>query len=809
MPHSRSRASLALLFGLPLALAAIRPGFAHPTPSEPSAPAPIGGTPDRTDLDPRLDSARVEFDAGRFFHASEILRAVDRDAALDAEWRFLLARAEAGYRNWAGVVALLDGADWAADRPERWGLLARALEELGRRTEAINAYRESLTTDASRLADARMTGFDLESDRRVRQARLARLYFREGFRDSGLRLVTLLADSVPVLGAAAMVEGLDGAVEAGDTAFVREGMRHITLPAERDRLWEADAEATLAAGDTTGAESRYRRLLVSETSETRRAIALETLADLAMARRDTVAALESYGRAFDLAPLSSAGMRSARPLADRTRPDAERSRLLGRSLDRLGDGRRALAMWDRHVRLATEAGEEPDAATRVERARLMATVPARVEEAIEEYRALDEHPDPAIGARVLELWAGLRRRQGQTANEATLREWLVERYPDTDQAARVVFQRADGAHDRQEWNRALELYDEVARMAPERADAGLARMRMGQIHLTRNDPAAAEGVYSSYLADFPEGRRWEEASYWAARTRVDLGRAADARPLLDRLRREEPFGYYTVITGQLLGEEFSVPPIPPGELRIPADLRRGVDEVRMLDAAGFSDVANRHVARIVEATEATGDVDARLALAHSLNELGRTIDGINLGWQLRREGVPWTRTLLSVVYPFPFREMIEREAAEWGLDPLLVGALIRQESAFVEAIKSPAGAVGLMQVMPATGAEVARAVGPREFTPASLETAEVNLHLGARFLIEMLDRFGPELPLVLSAYNAGPTRANRWKNFPEISDLDRFTERIPFDETRGYVKNITRNLAIYRAVYGDRTILQD
>ena len=99
-------------------------------------------------------------------------------------------------------------------------------------------------------------------------------------------------------------------------------------------------------------------------------------------------------------------------------------------------------------------------------------------------------------------------------------------------------------------------------------------------------------------------------------------------------------------------------------------------------------------------------------------------------------------------------------------------------------------------------------MGPRNFTPASLETAEVNLHLGARFLIEMLDRFGPDLPLVLSAYNAGPTRAARWRNFPELEELDRFTERIPFAETRGYVKNITRNLAIYRAIYGDRAILQ-
>jgi soluble lytic murein transglycosylase len=104
--------------------------------------------------------------------------------------------------------------------------------------------------------------------------------------------------------------------------------------------------------------------------------------------------------------------------------------------------------------------------------------------------------------------------------------------------------------------------------------------------------------------------------------------------------------------------------------------------------------------------------------------------------------------------------------------------------------------------MPPTGRQLARSIGPLGFTPESLESAEVNLHLGGRFLRDMLDRFGPDLPLVLSAYNAGPTRATRWRDFPEAPDRLRFTERIPFEETRGYVKNVTRNLAMYRALYG-------
>ena len=162
----------------------------------------------------------------------------------------------------------------------------------------------------------------------------------------------------------------------------------------------------------------------------------------------------------------------------------------------------------------------------------------------------------------------------------------------------------------------------------------------------------------------------------------------------------------------------------------------------------------------------------------------------------------WDRRLLEVVYPFPYREIVAREAAEWGVSPIMLAALIRQESAFEADIVSHAGAIGLMQVMPSTGRELAGAHGPNPFQESSLTAPEVNLHLGSAFFVDMSERYDGVLPLVLSAYNAGPTRATRWRRYPEASDPLRFTERIPFEETRGYVKNVRRNLGLYQILYG-------
>jgi soluble lytic murein transglycosylase len=85
-----------------------------------------------------------------------------------------------------------------------------------------------------------------------------------------------------------------------------------------------------------------------------------------------------------------------------------------------------------------------------------------------------------------------------------------------------------------------------------------------------------------------------------------------------------------------------------------------------------------------------------------------------------------------------------------------------------------------------------------------LEVADLNLHLGAGYLVDALARYNGDLPLTLSMYNAGPHRADRWKDFPEASDRLRFTERIPFAETRDYVKRVTRNRILYEALYGGR-----
>jgi soluble lytic murein transglycosylase len=175
---------------------------------------------------------------------------------------------------------------------------------------------------------------------------------------------------------------------------------------------------------------------------------------------------------------------------------------------------------------------------------------------------------------------------------------------------------------------------------------------------------------------------------------------------------------------------------------------------------------------------------------------------VAIGWDLFSRAGGWNERLLHIIYPFAFRTIVEPEAQRAGVDPFLAAGLIRQESMFQPDAVSGAGAVGLMQVLPATGEALARSVELPRFDDAMLRKPEINVILGVHYLAQQLESYEDRLPLVLGAYNAGPHRITRWSEFPEFADDGLFTERIPFTETREYVKIVQQNARIYRALYG-------
>ena len=149
-------------------------------------------------------------------------------------------------------------------------------------------------------------------------------------------------------------------------------------------------------------------------------------------------------------------------------------------------------------------------------------------------------------------------------------------------------------------------------------------------------------------------------------------------------------------------------------------------------------------------------------------------------------------------YPFPFLKEIETWSQERQMNPLLVTALIRQESRFEPKIRSVAGAVGLMQVMPGTSKWVAEKINLKQY---KMENPNDNVLLGTWFLDYTHRQYDDNSLLAVARYNAGPTNVSKWLRTLGKSDPDEFVEAIPFDETKGYVRQVFGNYWNYLRLY--------
>lgn len=153
-------------------------------------------------------------------------------------------------------------------------------------------------------------------------------------------------------------------------------------------------------------------------------------------------------------------------------------------------------------------------------------------------------------------------------------------------------------------------------------------------------------------------------------------------------------------------------------------------------------------------------------------------------------------------YPFPYQDKVYRYGRENGVDPYLIAAVIRTESKFVAAARSPKGAMGLMQMMPETAKWVAGQVGQDDFRDAMLNDPETSIRFGAWYLASLRKEFNGNEILVLAAYNGGRGNVGQWMRQLGWGKDFRDIDRIPYKETREYVKKVLSARERYKALYG-------
>jgi soluble lytic murein transglycosylase len=309
------------------------------------------------------------------------------------------------------------------------------------------------------------------------------------------------------------------------------------------------------------------------------------------------------------------------------------------------------------------------------------------------------------------------------------------------------------------------------------------------------------------------------AAYWRARLLAESGDAGreSARAIWSDLATRFPASYYGVLARARLDEAEpgealpapapAAPPAPvthdAGDLALDPHFRAGVallrigvdrtaaEELNAIDLARLRDHDARPALLVADLLLRAGDARSASLLLCTVarDALRRGPDGRNLrAWR--------------VAYPRAFREHVARWAPRATVPVDLFHALIREESGLDARAVSPAGAVGLSQLMLPTAREVARAHRMRPPTTRDLEVPAISIRIGSRYLGDLLGRFGGSIPLALASYNAGPGAVARWVAKRGDLDVDEFVEEIPYEETREYVKRVLRSFAAYRLLYG-------
>lgn len=589
----------------------------------------------------------------------------------------------------------------------------------------------------------------------------------------------------------------DAAAAAGDTIAVnrRLGAAGSVLVNRYGRFTRV--RALEEAGALVDAIEEAKAIAAASSGSTK-ATALTTVGRLRLLRGDTARAMSAFREAIEA---SSSAYDAARLLSELPGITLDDQLAIGQVYLRGGNMARA----SRGIRAWLDAGR----GTAAERRNLHLALgrgffrAGDYADAERELRAGAEGASAGVAAPALYDAARARYRRGQVSEARSALRSLAQQYAGSATAARAWYLLGDLDQDEKRFDDARANFRRAIDTGADSEEVGLAYMRIAGIDFAAGDYASARERFDAYRTRYPTGRRTQQATYWSGVASLHLGDSAAARARFQEAMRMDPMDYYGVRAAERLdttpGDVIALGAAP-ARVPLSAATAAALDVVDLLRDAGWSDAASFEMDR---ARDSFGsDVASLYALAEALNERGYTSQGIRIGLDLRRRAGEWNGRLLRIVYPMPYRDAITAEAARHGIDPYLAAGLIRQESLFNARAVSPAGAMGLMQVMPATGERLARRLGISGFEPAMLHDPLINIRLGMQFLADMIAEYDGRVDAVLAAYNAGPSRVDRWMEFPEWADPELFSERIPFAETREYVKIVQQNARLYDALYG-------
>jgi len=442
-------------------------------------------------------------------------------------------------------------------------------------------------------------------------------------------------------------------------------------------------------------------------------------------------------------------------------------------------------------------------------------------DAIELFKKLSRKNDDLPG---LAFWMSRTYAKLNEFDKAiAIRRDMVKRYGKSRTAASYLSQIAFLYVDQGRYEKALKEWKSVISMRP----GGKLRMEANWFiawsHYRLGHYDLAIEQFNSILKNKKMAHRYdlyERALYWKGRALAESGRPSDARGIFNQLSGDS--GYYSVLARRRLngdarnGRSFAKEShdggvAASGMSRLPSPEEVEGRSIHLARALRLDELGlHREAAREIRAASMDASYDPMVMLELSKRDhtydVGRRVALSNYRGTLRNfpRGGGMGRYIWDRVYPEAYPLFVRDETSDSRVDPRLIWSIMKAESNFRPHVVSPAGAIGLMQLMPSTARRMLGGGEARDFNSHTLFEPEVNIAFGVEYVKKIWGYFPDDHVSVIASYNAGEEAAQRWldnKRKLAEKDIEQYVEEIPYAETCLYVKRVLSNYWTMQRLY--------
>ena len=397
------------------------------------------------------------------------------------------------------------------------------------------------------------------------------------------------------------------------------------------------------------------------------------------------------------------------------------------------------------------------------------------------------------------------RRKGHLKTATSRLESFVKDYTWSELVDNALYDIAQIYEKRGKSESAIDAYARLIQTAPKSPYADVAAWRTGWHRFDEKRYEESYNAFKGLKENFPGNRYAMGAHFWMAKIRERQNQPALARKIYKEVA-ESGYWYYTARAKALLGiaaselepkaiqdAELPVHEAGPHQVPLLMELRLYEDAIASLDQhINTTPLPERQCFYdLITCYE-------RLAMYDKARKLTeQSLDSPAFANASRVD----IEKLQRKLYPRYYADTVEKYAKLYNVDTFLIAAMILEESRYNAQAVSWAGAIGLMQIMPATGKELAQQLKIRRFRTSMLKQPDVNIRMGTKYIGYLNSLFNGDPMLVIGAYNGGPGRMKRWVASKNIKDIDEFVEKITIRETRLHIKKVIDSYDHYVGIY--------